>query len=117
MILSIWKNKIFLLSRMSQNTRMKPTGISWQNAPRGTAVPNTKFTAASHIYETHAAPNYNRKNPQTAQQFAEGQRNVLASKITEGPLAAAMSRLTLGKGRKTRRRSRKHRKTRRGRKN
>jgi hypothetical protein len=102
---------------MSQNVRMKPAGISWQNAPQGTAVPNTKYTAASHIYSTHAAANYNRKNPQTAQQFAEGQRNVAYSKYTEGALANAMGRLTLGKGRKTRRRSKKHRKTRRGRKN
>jgi len=91
--------------------------ISWQNAPRGTAVPNTKLSAASHIYQTHAPNEYSRKNPQTAQEFAEGQRNVVYSKFTEGPLAAAMSRLTLGRGRKTRRRSRKHRKTRRGRKN
>ena len=102
---------------MSQNVRMKPAGISWQNAPRGTAVPNTKLSAASHIYETHAKQEYNRKNPQTAQEFAEGRRNVAYSKFTEGPLANALSRLTLGKGRKTRRHSRKHRKTRRGRKN
>jgi hypothetical protein len=102
---------------MSQNTRMKPAGISWQNAPRGTAVPNTKFSAASHIYQTHGANAYNRKNPQTAQEYAQGRQNVMASKITEGPLANMFGRLTLGKGRKTRRRSRKHRKTRRGRKN
>ena len=96
---------------------MKPTGISWQNAPAGTAVPNTKYSAASHIYTTHGANAYNRKNPQTAQEYAQGRQNVMASKITEGPLAAMFGRLTLGKGRKTRRRSKKHRKTRRGRKN
>ena len=102
---------------MSQNVRMKPTGISWKNAPQGSAPPNTKLSAASHIYTTHAPANYNRKNPQTMQEFREGQRNVAYSKFTEGPLANAMSRLTLGKGRKSRRHSKKHRKTRRGRKN
>ena len=96
---------------------MKPTGISWKNTPQGSAPPNTKYTAATHIYTTHAANTYNRKNPQTMQEFQQGQRNVVYSKFTEGPLANAMKRLTLGKGRKTRRHSKKHRKTRRGRKN
>lgn len=102
---------------MSQNVRMKPAGITWKNAPQGSVVPNTKLSAASHIYTTHGANNYNRKNPQTAQEYAQGRQNVAYSKFTEGPLANAMSRLTLGKGRKTRRHSKKHRKTRRGRKN
>ena len=95
----------------------KPTTISWRNAPAGTAVPNTKLSAASHIFPTYTATNYNRKNPQTQQQFREGQQNVMYSKFTEGPLANAMSKLTLGRGRKTRRHSKKHRKTRKNRKN
>lgn len=98
---------------------MRPSGVSWPNAPQGSSVPNTKYGAITKVGNTHAKSNYNRKNPQTQREFQEGQRNVAYSKFTEGPLANAFSRITLGpRGGKSRRRySKKHRKTRKHRKN
>lgn len=89
-----------------------PGGISWANAPRGTAPPNTKLSAATHIYQTHAATNYNRTNPQTAEEFRQGREAVAYNKYINSQLAKAMGSMSLsGGGRKTKQRTshRKHR--------
>ena len=99
---------------MSSNPR-----ISWPNAPAGTQAPSNKYGAATAVANTHAPNKYNRKNPQTLQEHEEGKRNVILSKIASGPLANMMSRLSLGKGGKScrRRHTKKHRKSRKTRKN
>ena len=80
--------------------------MSSQSRP-GVSWPSTGNV--SGVATTHSKNNYNRKNPQTLQQYQEGRHNVLLSRTTEGPLANMMSRLSLGKGGKSRR----HRHTRR----
>ena len=80
--------------------------MSSQSRP-GVSWPSTGNV--SGVATTHSKNNYNRKNPQTLQQYKEGRHTVLLSKATEGPLANMMSRLSLGKGGKSRR----HRHTRR----
>jgi hypothetical protein len=92
---------------MSGNARMKPTGISWPNAPQGSHVPNSKYGAVTAIGMTHASNIYNRKNPQTAQEFREGRQSVAYNKYIQDQLARAMGALSLsGRGRKTKRRRR-----------
>ncbi len=102
----------------AQNARMRPSGISWPNAPKGAKVPNNKYGAVTAVAATHAPNMYNRKNPQTAEEFQQGRQNVLANRTIEGPLANMMSRLSLGKGGKSRRRhTKRYRKSRKIRKN
>jgi hypothetical protein len=93
---------------MSSNPR-----ISWPNNRTGTKPPNSKYGAITGVATTHAPNSYNRKNPQTLEQYQQGKQNVRLSRIASGPLANMMSRLSLGKGGKSRRRhTKKHRKTR-----
>ena len=101
----------------SENVRMRPTGIRWPNAPRHSAAPNSKYGAVTAVVTTHAPNVYNRKNPQTLEEHLQGRRNVLLNRTIEGNLANKMRRLSLGKGGKSRRHTKKHRKTLKNRKN
>lgn len=104
---------------MSQNVRMRPSGISWPNAPLGsTTTTQSKYGAVTGVGLTYSQNNYPRKElTQTSLEHKKAKGNAFIEKYGTNAymskLTSNLSKLSLGgKGRKTRKhRSKKHRKT------